>query len=88
VSEAEIASAVEEAMQEPLEPLEDSVVPSTLISKEMLQEKVSFYRTVHIISIIIYLFDQVMITRPQWLPLDGKALKDKQAAQNLGIVQR
>ena len=75
-------------MQEPLEPLEDSVVPSTLISKELLQEKVSFYRTVHIISIIIYLFDQVMITRPQWLPLDGKALKDKQAAQNLGIVQR
>lgn len=69
VSEAEIASAVEEAMQEPLEALEDSVVPSTLISKELLQEKVK-------------------ITRPQWVPLDGKALKDKQAAQNLGIVQR
>jgi len=69
VSEAEIASAVEEAMQEPLEPLEDSIVPSTLIPKDLLQEKVK-------------------ITRPQWMPLDGKALKDKQAAQNLGIVQR
>lgn len=39
LSEADIASAVEEAMVHPLEPLEDTVVPDTLLTMEQLQEK-------------------------------------------------
>ena len=69
VSEEEISQAVEEALQEPLEPLPDSVVPRTLIPRTQLEEKIK-------------------ITRPQFSPLEGKALKDKQAAQKLGVVQR
>ena len=69
VTEAEIAQAVEEALAEPLEPLPDSIVPSTLIPRAQLEEKIK-------------------ITRPQFAPLDGKALKDKAAAQKLGVVQR
>lgn len=69
VSEEEIASAVEEAMREPLEAPPESTVPSTLIPRTQLDEKIK-------------------ITRPQWVPLEGKALKDKQAAQKLGVTQR
>ena len=56
-------------MQEPLDPLPDSIVPRTLIPSVQLEEKIK-------------------ITRPQFSPLEGKALKDKQAAQKLGVVQR
>lgn len=67
VSEDDIASAVKEAMEEPLEPLEDTIVPNTLLTKEQMDEK-------------------ARITLPQFVPLQGKALRETQ--NNLGVVQR
>lgn len=39
ITDADISSTVEEALKEALEPLQDSVVPDTLITPEQLQEK-------------------------------------------------
>jgi hypothetical protein len=34
------------------------------------------------------LSEKIMITRPAWAPLDGKALRDRQISSSLGIVQK
>jgi hypothetical protein len=41
VSDADVAEVIKEALSLPVEPLEETLVPSTLITKDELNEKIS-----------------------------------------------
>eukprot|EP01041_Mallomonas_annulata_P011058 gene11058-23114_t len=71
VTEDEVTAAITEAMTLELEPPEETIVPSSLIPRDKLMEKIA-------------------LTKPSFVPLDGKAATDSEinSAFRLGVIQR